>query len=56
MDRRLKSLLIFVVLLIALNFLFKEVHFGIHISIVGSVILTLVISALMTRGSGSKGG
>ncbi|HJO22775.1 MAG: hypothetical protein QF890_09745 [Myxococcota bacterium] len=55
MDRRLKSLLIFVALLIVLNFVFKELNYAVHISIVGSVVLTLVISLLMNMGRGSKG-
>lgn len=55
MDRRLKSLLLFVALLIALNFVFGEMDWGIHISIVGSLVLTFVISAVMNMGGGSKG-
>ena len=54
MNRRLKSLLIFVALLIALNFVIKEINFGFHISIVGSLVLTFVISMLMNMGGGSK--
>lgn len=49
------SLLVFVALLVGLNFLFKEFDYGIHISIVGSVVITLVIWAVMGMGSGSKG-
>ena len=56
MDGRLKSLLIFVALLVALNFFFSEMDYGIHISIVGSLVLTFVISAVMNMGGGSRGG
>ena len=49
------SLLVFVALLMGLNFLFKEMDYGLHISIVGSVVITLVIWAVMGMGSGSKG-
>ena len=47
MSRSLQSLIIFVLLLVGLNFLFSEFDYGIHISIVGSVILTLVVSLVM---------
>ncbi|MEM9256332.1 MAG: hypothetical protein AAGA91_12865 [Pseudomonadota bacterium] len=43
----LKSLALFVVLLIVLNFLLSEFAYGVHISIVGSVLLTIVISLVM---------
>lgn len=55
MDRRIISLLVFVALLIGLNFLFKEMNWGMHISIVGSVVITLVIWVLMGARSKSKG-
>ena len=55
MDRRIISLLIFVALLIGLNFLFKEMNWGMHISIVGSVVITLVIWVIMGKRSGSRG-
>ena len=55
MDGRLKSLLIFVALLVALNFFFSEMDYGIHISVVGSLVLTLVISAVMTMIGGPRG-
>ena len=56
MDRRLKSLLIFVAILVALNFFFGEMDYGVHISIVGSLVLTFVVSALMNMGGGSSRG
>ena len=55
MDRRIISLLVFVALLIGLNFVFKEMNWGMHISIVGSVVITLVIWVVMGMRSGSKG-
>jgi len=59
MDKRMKrgivSLAIFVVLLMVLNFLFKEMDYGIHISIVGSVVITLGIWLVMGMGRGSRG-
>ena len=48
------NLLIFVGLLIVLNLLFSEMDWGIHISILGSLVITLVIWAIM--GAGSKVG
>ena len=59
MDKRMKrgivSLAIFVVLLMVLNFLFKKMDYGIHISIVGSVVITLGIWLVMGMGRGSRG-
>ena len=55
MDRRIVSLLIFVALLMGLNLLFNEMDYGLHISIVGSVVITLVIWVVMGMGRGSKG-
>ncbi|MCH2171960.1 hypothetical protein MK489_14335 [Myxococcota bacterium] len=52
MDQRLKSLVIFVAILVALNFFFGEMDYGIHISVVGSLVLTFVVSALMNMGGG----
>jgi hypothetical protein len=46
MSRYIQSLLIFVVLLVVLNFFLSEFEYGVHISIVGSVVLTLVVSVL----------
>jgi len=55
MDRRIQSLLIFVALIVLLNFLFGEMDYGIHISVVGSLVLTLVISAVMSMIGGPRG-
>jgi hypothetical protein len=49
MGPRLQSLLVFVLLLLVLNFALGELDYGMHISVVGSVVLTLVISALLGR-------
>jgi len=48
MGRSLQSLLIFVLLLIGLNWLLGEMDYGVHISIVGSIVLTVVVSLLMS--------
>ena len=40
----LRNLLIFVVVLMALNFVF-----GLHISIIGSLVLTIVLSLVLSR-------
>ena len=53
MSRNLQSLLVFVAILVVLNFLLSEVDYGIHISIVGSIVLTLVVSFVMNAMSGS---
>jgi hypothetical protein len=50
----LKSLAVFVALLIVLNFLLSEFDYGVHMSIVGSVLLTIVISLLMGGFSGRR--
>ncbi len=55
MKRGIVSLAIFVVLLMVLNFLFKEMNYGIHISIVGSVVITLGIWLVMGMGRKSSG-
>ena len=55
MDRRIQSLLIFVALIVLLNFVFGEMDYGIHISVVGSLLLTFVISAAMSMIGGPKG-
>ena len=52
--RAATSLLIFVGLLIVLNLLFSEMDWGIHISILGSLVITLVLWAIM--GAGTKAG
>ena len=49
------SLLIFVVLLIVLNLLFSEMDWGIHISILGSIVLTLVVWGIMGAGAKAAG-
>lgn len=46
--RELKSLIVFVLILILLNGLFALGGVHEHISIVGSVVLTLVVSGIMT--------
>ncbi len=43
----LQSLLVFVGLLVVLNFVLSEVDYGVHISIVGSLVLTVVVSLVM---------
>ena len=52
MDRRIQSLLIFVALIVVMNFLFSEMDYGVHISVVGSLALTFVISAIMNNING----
>jgi hypothetical protein len=47
MGRWLQSLLVFVLVLLALNWLLGEMDYGIHISIVGSLVLTVVVSLIM---------
>jgi hypothetical protein len=47
MARSIQSLVVFVLLLLVLNFFLGEMDYGIHISIVGSVVLTLVVSVIM---------
>jgi hypothetical protein len=47
MARSLQSLVVFVLVLLVLNFLLGEMDYGLHISIVGSVVLTLVVSFIM---------
>ena len=54
MSRNLLSLLIFVLVLVALNFVLGEMGYGIHISIVGSLILTFLVSLLMKGISGRR--
>ena len=45
--RNLQSLVVFVVILVSLNFVLSEFDYGVHISIVGSVLLTLIVSFAM---------
>ena len=47
MSQTIRSLLIFVAILVALNFILGEMGFGIHISILGSLALTFVVSLLV---------
>lgn len=54
MSRNLLSLLIFVAVLVGLNFFLGEMGYGIHISIVGSLILTFIVSFVMNRISGGR--
>lgn len=54
MSRNIQSLLVFVVILIALNWLLGEFDYGMHISIVGSIVLTLVVSLVMNGMSGGR--
>lgn len=54
MGPQLQSLLIFVLLLVGLNFLLGEMDYGIHISIVGSIVLTLVINVIMGGMGGGR--
>lgn len=47
MPKYIVNLLVFVAILVVLNFLFSQFEYGIHISIVGSIVLTLVVSVVM---------
>ena len=47
MSRYLQSLLVFVAILVVLNFVFSEFEYGIHISVVGSIVLTVIVSLVM---------
>lgn len=47
MMRSLQSLAIFVALLVVLNFFLGELDYGVHISIGGSIVLTLVVSLVL---------
>ena len=50
----IQSLIIFVLILLGLNFFFSEFDYGVHISIVGSIVLTIVISLLMGTMRGKR--
>lgn len=50
----IQSLIIFVLILLGLNFFFSEFDYGIHISIVGSIVLTIVISLVMGAMRGKR--
>ncbi len=45
--RNLQSLVVFVVILVLLNFVLSEFDYGVHISIAGSILLTLLVSFAM---------
>ena len=45
--RTLMSLVVFVLVLVVLNLLFGDMDWGIHISIVGSLVLTFVVWGIM---------
>ena len=47
MPKYIVNLLVFVAILVVLNFFFSQFEYGIHISIVGSIVLTLVVSLVM---------
>jgi hypothetical protein len=49
MTRAIQSLVVFVLVLLVLNFFLGEMDYGLHISIVGSVVLTLVVSFIMNN-------
>ena len=48
MSRNLQSLLVFVLILVVLNWFLGEMDYGIHISIVGSLVLTVVVSLILS--------
>ncbi|MEE3328392.1 MAG: hypothetical protein VX252_13725 [Myxococcota bacterium] len=50
----IQSLIIFILLLVGLNFFFSEFDYGVHISIVGSVVLTVVIALILGNMSGRR--
>lgn len=47
MGQGLQSLAIFVLLLVVLNFFLGEMDYGIHISIIGSIVVTLLVSGIL---------
>ncbi len=49
------SLVIFVLVLVVLNIIFSDMNWGIHISIVGSVVLTLVVWGIMAAMESGRG-
>ena len=49
-----QSLILFVLILLGLNFFFSEFDYGVHISIVGSLVLTVVISLIVGGMSGKR--
>ena len=53
MGRGIQSLIIFIVIIVILNFFLGEMDYGVHISIVGSLVLTVVVSLIMNALGGS---
>jgi len=49
------SLVVFVLVLVVLNIIFSDMNWGIHISIVGSVVLTLVVWGIMAAMESGRG-
>ena len=47
MNSTAKNVIIFVIVLIALNLIFSGMDWGIHISIIGSLVLTAVVWGIM---------
>ncbi len=54
MSSRLQNLITFVLLLAVLNLLMKDLDLGVHFSIAGSVVLTLVVNALVNGFGGGR--
>lgn len=54
MGASIQSLILFVLILVGLNFFFSEFDYGVHISIVGSLVLTVVISLIMSSLQGRR--
>ena len=54
MSRNVQSLLIFILVLVVLNWFLGEMDYGIHISIVGSLVLTVVVPLIMSGIGGSR--
>ena len=52
--RLLMSLVVFVLVLVVLNLLFGEMDWGIHISIVGSLLMTFVVWGIMAALGSSR--
>lgn len=51
----LTSLIVFVLVLVVLNIIFSDMDWGIHISIVGSVVLTFVVWGIMAAMESGRG-
>lgn len=54
MSGTVRSLIIFVLILVALNFILGEMGYGIHISIIGSLVLTVIVSLVMNAISSGR--